>query len=207
MPDDYTSFAISRSLNFWILPVRRLRQFGEHHVARAFVAREVLAAPRHQFVGRRLLPRLELDERARRLAPFLVGLRHHGGGLHGRMLVERVLDLDRGNVLAARDDDVLGAVLELDVAVGIAHAEIAGVKPAALEFLLGRRLVLEIALHHHVAAEHHLAQRLAVARHRLHGLGIEHVERLERHVAHALARLLGGLLGGGERVPARGAIR
>jgi hypothetical protein len=34
------------------------------------------------------------------------------------VLVERVLDLDGGDVLAARDDDVLRAVLELDVAVG-----------------------------------------------------------------------------------------
>ena len=49
------------------------------------------------------------------------------------MLVERVLDLDRRDVLAARDDDVLGAVLELDVAVGMHHAEVAGVEPAARE--------------------------------------------------------------------------
>ena len=51
------------------------------------------------------------------LAPFLVGLGDDGRRLHGRVLVERVLDLDRGDVLAARDDDVLRAVLELDVAV------------------------------------------------------------------------------------------
>jgi hypothetical protein len=49
------------------------------------------------------------------------------------MLVQRVLDLDRGNVLAAGDDDVLGAVLELDIAVGMDDAEIAGMKPAAGE--------------------------------------------------------------------------
>ena len=99
------------------LPGAGLRQLGEHHVARHLVAGEVLPAPRHELLAGRRLPGLQLDEGARRLAPFLVGLGHHGGGLHRRMLVERVLDLDRGNVLAAGDDDVLGAVLELDVAV------------------------------------------------------------------------------------------
>jgi hypothetical protein len=62
---------------------------------------------------------LELDEGARRLAPLLVGPRDHRRLQHRRVLVERVLDLDRRDVLAARDDDVLGAVLELDVAVGV----------------------------------------------------------------------------------------
>ena len=52
------------------------------------------------------------------------------------MLVERILDLDRGNVLAAGDDDVLRTVLELDIAVRVHDAEIAGVKPAAGERLL-----------------------------------------------------------------------
>ena len=62
-------------------------------------------------------------------------------------------------------------------------------EPAAGEGLVGRRLVLEIALHHDIAAEHHLAHRLAVGRHGLHRFGVEHVERLERVIAHALARL------------------
>jgi hypothetical protein len=36
--------------------------------------------------------------------------------------VQHVLDLDRRDVLAARDDDVLAAVLDLDVAVRVLHA-------------------------------------------------------------------------------------
>ena len=57
------------------------------------------------------------------------------------MSVERDLDLDRGDVLAAGDDDVLGAVLDLHVAVGVLDREIAGVKPAALERRVRRRPV------------------------------------------------------------------
>ena len=62
-------------------------------------------------------------------------------------------------------------------------------------------LVLEVALHHHVAAEHHLAHRLPVGGDRLHRLGVEDVERLERVIAHALARLQMRLGLGVERVP------
>ena len=81
-----------------------------------------------------------------------------------RVAVEHVLDLERGDVLAAGDDDVLAAVLDLDVAVGLHHREVAGVEPAAAERLLGRRAVLEVALHRDIAAEHDLAHGLAVGR-------------------------------------------
>ena len=65
------------------------------------------------------------------------------GGDHGRlkhrwMPIQSRLHLDRGDVLAAGDDDVLGAVLDLDVTVGVHHAEIAGVEPAAREGFCGR---------------------------------------------------------------------
>ena len=53
-----------------------------------------------------------------------------GGFQDGRVAVEDVLDLDRRDVLAAGDDDVLRAVLDLDVAVGVGDREVAGVEPA-----------------------------------------------------------------------------
>ena len=102
-----------------------------------------------------------------RLAPLRVRLRHHAATITAGMAVQHVLDFLRGDVLAARDDDVLRAVLDLDVAVGMHHREVAGVEPAAAERLLGGRRVLEVALHRDVAAEHDLAHGLAVARHRL----------------------------------------
>jgi hypothetical protein len=48
---------------------------------------------------------------------------------------EHLLDLDRGDVLPAADDDVLAAVSELDVPVGVDNAQVAGVEPAAAECL------------------------------------------------------------------------
>ena len=81
------------------------------------------------------------------------------------------------------------------------HPEVAGVEPAARKSFLGGRLVLEVTLHYHVATEHDLAHALAIPRDGLERFGIADVESLEWHVTHALARLLGGLLGGRERIP------
>jgi hypothetical protein len=44
--------------------------------------------------------------------------------------VQHVFHFHAGNVLAAGDDDVLAAVLDLDVAVHVTR-EVAGVEPAA----------------------------------------------------------------------------
>ena len=52
------------------------------------------------------------DHGHRDLAPALVGGRHHGALQDVGVSVERVLDLHRGDVLAPRDDDVLGAVAD-----------------------------------------------------------------------------------------------
>ncbi len=41
------------------------------------------------------------------------------------MAVEHLLDFERGNILATGNDDVLGAVLDLDVAVLMPDGEIA----------------------------------------------------------------------------------
>ena len=74
-------------------------------------------------------------------------------------------------------------------------------KPAAGKRLVRGRLVLEIALHDDIAAHHHFAQRLAVARNRRHRLGVEHIQRFKRSVTHALARLFHRLFRRSERVP------
>src|SRR3546814_1963840 len=77
-------------------------------------------------------------------------------------LFRSFLDLQAGDVLAAGNDDVLRAVLDLDIAVGMAHAEIAGMVPAAAERLRRRRRILQVALHHSIAAQHELADGRAV---------------------------------------------
>src|SRR6202011_2901940 len=96
-----------------------------------------------------------------------------------------------------------GAVLDDDIAVLVEHAEIAGVKPAAGEGFLGRLLVLEGTLHHDIAAEHYLADGLAVARHLAHGFGIAHRDVFLPRVGHTLAALYLRALMGGQLVPAR----
>ena len=103
------------------------------------------------------------------------------------MFVECVLDLDGRDVLAARNDDVLGAVLDLDVAVRLHDGEVAGVVPAAAEGVCGCVRVLEVTLHHEVAAEHDLAHGFTVPGHRLHGIGVHHRDAFLSVVAHALA--------------------
>ena len=98
---------------------------------RHLVAREPRARHLAQVVGRDVGPVAQHDVGLRHLAPELVGHADHGDlddrGVGG----ERVLDLDARDVLAAGDDDVLQAVADLDVAVGMHHAEIAGAEPPA----------------------------------------------------------------------------
>src|SRR4051794_16900269 len=119
------------------LPGRGSRQLAELDGRGALELREVLAAERDQLVLVGVLARLELHERLRALAPLLV--RHGDDRDLGdrRVAHDRLLDLDARDVLPARDDDVLGAVAQLDVAVGMPDGEVAGMKPAAAERLLG----------------------------------------------------------------------
>ncbi|MNZ32539.1 hypothetical protein D3C78_498700 [compost metagenome] len=62
-------------------------------------------------------------------------------------------------------------------------------EPAAGEGFLGGAGVLQVALHHRVAAHEDLAEGLAVARHRLEGLRIADHHPFQGRVAHALAGL------------------
>ena len=98
------------------------------------------------------------------ISPFGVGHADDGDFLNGLVLEHHPFDLDRRDVLAAALDDVLDPVADLDVAVRVNDGRVAGMKPAAANGL-GRRLgVVEIALHHDVAARDDLADRLAVGR-------------------------------------------
>ena len=85
----------------------------------------------------------------------------------------------------------------------IEHADIAGMKPAAGKGLFGGLFVLEITLHHDIAAEHHLAGGLAVARHLAHGFGVEHRDSFLQRVGHALPALALRALIGGQIIPTR----
>ena len=72
-------------------------------------------------------------------------------------LGDGLLDLDRGDVLAAGDDHVLAAVAQLDVPVGVQHAEVAGAEPAVRRGLRGVASgVVVVAEHDVVAAQRDL---------------------------------------------------
>ena len=117
----------------------------------------------------------EAHEGARHLAPALVGDADHGGLAHGRVELERLLDLDRRDVLAAGHDEVLGAVDDGEVAVGVDHGEVAGAQPAAAQHLGGRLGRVEVADHHVVAPGADLADGPPVPRH-LDVVVVEHAD-------------------------------
>src|SRR5690606_26258773 len=119
------------------LPGRGLGDLLEADLAWALEVREPFAAMRDELLGARLRAGPALDEGERGLAPLRIGLGAHPAGEHRRMGVENVLDLDRRDVLATRDDDVLGPVLDADISVGLEHPEVARMEPAAREGLGG----------------------------------------------------------------------
>src|SRR6266852_7902521 len=75
----------------------------------------------------------EDHERVRRLAPFLVDKPDDGCFLDRWMAQQDTFDLDRRDVLATANDDVLDAVAHFGVPVRVDHRSIACMKPAALE--------------------------------------------------------------------------
>src|SRR5436305_6356661 len=91
------------------------------------------------------------------LTPFGMGPADDRSLAHTSVLEQHFLDLARVDVRAARDDHVLGAILQREVAVRVEHADIAGVQPAGAERLRGRLGILPVARHHHVATADDLA--------------------------------------------------
>ncbi len=108
---------------------------------------------------------LEHDDRHRHLAEPLVRGRHHGALQDRRVGRERVLDVDRRDVLAAPDDDVLRAVLDQDVALLVEGGHVAGVEPAVADRRRRRVRIAVVAHHDRVAADDDLADLLAVGPH------------------------------------------
>ena len=124
------------------------------------------------------------------------------------MLEHDLLDLDRRDVLAAADDDVLRAILNLQIPVRVQDRDVTRMKVAARERLRGRGRIVVVTLHHVVATHDNLALRLRVARHvderlRVVGRGLHDADVLgaDGDHRHALARLHLCASGGVERVP------
>jgi hypothetical protein len=71
-----------------------------------------------------------LDQRA----ALAVGLGHHGRVGHGRVLDQAVLDLAGADAVARRLEHIVGPALVPEVAIGVAHGQVAGAAPVAGEF-------------------------------------------------------------------------
>src|SRR5262245_20523204 len=158
-------------------------------------------------VGAELLLRdaragLHRDDRADLLAEHAVRDPDHGGIHHRRVVVERALDLDAVHVLAAADHHVLGAVHDVDEALVVEAAEVAGAQPARDEGLGGRLGLAPVALHHVRSLDPDLAdlagrKRPAARVVRSHHLHLAHRHRSTHAVG--LALVVGGAVEGGDR--------
>src|SRR6185503_20075427 len=101
--------------------------------------------------GGRLLAGLHHHDRLHGLAPFVVGDADHGGFRDVRVIADRALDLGGVDVLAAGDDHVLDADVDIEVAVLIHVAGIAGAEPAVAAESPGGRL-RQVPVANHVGA-------------------------------------------------------
>ena len=80
------------------------------------------------------------DARERAFLPARVGHADDARLDDGRVRHQVVLELHRADPLAARLDDVLGPVGDLDVPFGVHRADVTGTQPTVVE-LLGRVVV------------------------------------------------------------------
>src|SRR5216683_6646499 len=166
---------------------RGLGQIAEVDRGGRLETRDVLLAEVDDLRLGRALAGLESHEGLGPLAPLFIRDGHHRALHHRGVPGHALLDLDGRDVLAPRDDDVLLAVAQLDVAVGMPDPDVAGVEAAAPEGLRSRVRLLVVALGHVVADHHHLAEGLPVAWHVVH-LAVHHPDEVEERVALALAR-------------------
>ena len=117
------------------------------------------------------------------------------------MAVKGILNLNGGNVLTTGDDNVLQPVLDLHVAVFVPYRQVAGVEPATPEGLFGGFGVLQIALHHRIAAQENLTDGFAVFGHWLHGVRVADHRACQSVITNALTGLFPGTIMQWQRIP------
>src|SRR5580693_8244500 len=110
---------------------RARQRAGELHGLRALEVGQPLPRPGNDRLGRRLGAGHRDDHGVHGLAPHRIGPPDDSDLGHGRVIGEHGLHLRRVDVLAAADDHVLGAVHDVEVAVGGQPADVPGPVPAA----------------------------------------------------------------------------
>ena len=164
----------------------RSGQGAEDEAARALEAGQVGAA---ELLQRGLVQPAAcpcLDEGPGRLAPFRMRRGDDGGQQPIGVAMQHALPLEARDILAPGDDDVLGAVADLDLAIGVHHGEVAGMEDAAAKGVFRRLGIAEIARHDGVSGQHDLAHGLAIGGH-IAALFIHHARAPGGRVAAALA--------------------
>src|SRR2546425_6765622 len=90
------------------------------------------------------------------------GLGHNSNFQHRGVRVDDALDLESGNIFSARYDDVLGAILDFHITVGMEHGQIARVEPSSAECVLSGLGIPVVTFHERVSADDDFADLLAV---------------------------------------------
>src|SRR5690606_19982580 len=125
--------------------------------------------------------RLEHDDRADAFAPLRIGHADHRAFGYGVVLQQRVFDFPRINVFAAGNDHVFLAVDQMQHAVLVEHAHVAGVDPAVANGVGGGDVIVP------VAAEHRGAARDDFARHARRTVVAVGVDDARLHAGEGLA--------------------
>src|ERR1700754_257020 len=98
------------------------------------------------------------DEGHRDFSPHPIGHADHRRVRNPGVPAQQFLDLARINILAAADNHVLEPAEDAAIARLVHRAEVTGVQPAvAIDRAGGRLRVVEIALHHGIAASTYFA--------------------------------------------------
>src|SRR6185436_13991013 len=139
---------------------RGMRQLvHEHDVVRHPPLRDLAFVEAQELVLRDLLSRLLRRHHDRALVPLGVVHADHRRLGDRRVRDRDVLEVDRADPLAAGLDHVLGAIGDLDVAIGIDGADVASGKPAVVQGVAA--FALEVALDHPRPAHFQVAEGLA----------------------------------------------
>mmetsp|Transcript_68116 Transcript_68116/g.134433 ORF Transcript_68116/g.134433 Transcript_68116/m.134433 type:complete len:265 (+) Transcript_68116:338-1132(+) len=164
----------------------RLRQRLHHKSPWNHVGNHVGFAPRVDFLLSKVLARIQFQKGTWRLSPLRIIPSHDSGSCNLGVFVQNAFHLQGRDVLTSRNNDILRAILQLDVAVRVPNCQISGVKPTSLEGVACSGWILQVTLHDQVAPEENLAHSLAVSWNRLQRLCICNHESLLSQVPDTL---------------------
>ena len=121
----------------------------------------------------RSLTGLQYHHRLDGLAPGIVRDAEYSGFENGGMLMDRGLNLCAVNVLAPRDNHVLGAIHDKNVTLGIPRSNVACPHPAISQGFFSEIGPTPIAQHIGLRTDNNFARRAAVSGYRV-AIGVDH---------------------------------